>query len=139
MIGASGRSRRRACHPAKERCMPGDVLLSDTNFYAVRDNQPVLLTITIGNNQAGGSALRLNGKSVPVNPLGPTQIGGDTQNLKGSVLHCVTTVKDINPLTNRTSVVHDLEGGVVAETFPYEISVKEDKGLARYFITYVFA
>jgi hypothetical protein len=119
--------------------MPGDVLLSDTNFYAVRESGPVFLTITIGDNQVGGSALRLNGKSVPVNPAGKTQIGDDDQDLRGSVLHCVTTVKDINPMTNKTSVVHDLEGGILDETFPYQISVKEDKGLARYFITYVFA
>ena len=119
--------------------MEGDVLLSDTNFYLVRSNQPIAIRVTVGDNQVGGTALRLNGSSIPFNPAGATPIGAPGQDLRGSVLHVVTTVKDVNPATNHTSVTHDLEGGVSDETFPYEVSVKKDKGIARYLITYVLA
>lgn len=55
------------------------------------------------------------------------------------MLHCVTTVKDVNPLTNNTSVTHRLSGGAADEEFPYQVSVSKDKGIARYFITYVLS
>ena len=119
--------------------MNGDVLLSDTNFYPVKQDTPILFEVKIGNNQAGGTALRLNGTSIAVNPGGPTKIGKDGEDLRKSVLQCVTTVKDVNPQTNHTSIEHRLTGGVSTETYPYAIQVKKDKGVARYFITYVLS
>ena len=119
--------------------MNGDVLLSDTNFYLVKQNTPILFEARIGDSQVGGTALRLNGTSIPMNPNGPTQIGKDGDDLRNSVLQCITTVKDINQHTNNTSIEHQLTGGVSDEVFPYAIRVKKDKGIARYFITYVLA
>ena len=117
--------------------MDGDVLVSDTNFYPVKPNTPIFFEARIGDGQVGGTALRLNGSSIPINPGGRTQIGQDGQDLRKSVLQCLTTVKDISPNTNNTSVEHELTGGLETEVFPYAIKVKKDKGIARYFITYV--
>ena len=117
--------------------MDGDVLVSDTNFYQVKANTPIFFEVRIGNGQVGGTALRLNGSSIPVNPTGPTKIGQDDQDLRSSVLQSITTVKDISKTTNKTSVEHKLSGGLATEVFPYAIQVKKDKGIARYFITYV--
>ena len=119
--------------------MNGDVLLSDTNFYPVKQNTPIFFAARVGDSQVGGTALRLNGTSIPMNPSGPTQIGRNGADLRHSVLQCVTTVKDINQNTNNTSIEHELTGGVTDEVFPYAIRVKKDKGIARYFITYVLA
>jgi hypothetical protein len=119
--------------------MDGDVLVSDTNFYAVKQHTPIFFESRIGNGQVGGTALRLNGSSIPVNPAGPTKIGSDGQDLRKSVLQCITTVKDVSTTTNHTSIEHELTGGVSTEVFPYAIQVKKDKGIARYFITYVLA
>jgi hypothetical protein len=117
----------------------GDVLLSDTNFYTVKPNTPILFEVLIGNGQAGGTAMRINGASIPVNPTGPTQIGVAGKDLRKSVLQVITTVKDVSQTTNKTSVTHKLSGGVSDESFPYAIEVKKDKGIARYFITYVLS
>ena len=119
--------------------MDGDVLVSDTNFYPVQPNTPIFFEAKIGNGQVGGTALRLNGSSIPINPTGPTQIGKEGQDLRKSVLQCLTTVKDVNPHTNNTSIEHEITGGLTDETFPYAIRVKKNKGIARYFITYVLS
>lgn len=115
----------------------GDVLVSDTNFYAVKEKTPIFFEVEIGDAQVGGTAMRLNGSPIVVNPIGPTKIGSNGQDLRRSVLQVITTVRDINPATNRTSVTHKVSGGLADEDFPYEIAVKKDKGTARYFITYV--
>ena len=114
-----------------------EVRLSDTNFYPVGANGPIFLKVEIGDQQVGGTALTLNGRLLPFNPGGETTIGSPRQDLRGSVLQVVTTVRDINPATNRTSVTHRFRGGAAEATFPYEISVSAEKGTARYFITYV--
>ena len=119
--------------------MDGDVLVSDTNFYPVQPNTPIFFEARIGDGQVGGTALRLNGSSIPVNPTGPTKVGQDGQDLRKSVLQCITTVKDVSPNTNNTSIEHEITGGLTTEIFPYAIRVKKDKGIARYFITYVLS
>jgi hypothetical protein len=116
-----------------------DALISATKFYNVRPNQPISLTVEIGDNQVGGTAVRLNGVSIPVNQIGATAIGSPGQDLRRSVLQVVTTVKDQNPLTNNTSVNHRFTGGKASEDFPFEVSVKTNGGVARYFITYILA
>jgi hypothetical protein len=116
-----------------------DALITATKFYTVRPNSQIFLTVEIGNGQVGGTALQLNGVTIPSNPLGETPIGAPGQDLRRSVLQVVTTVKDENPLTNRTSVVHRFRGGESNMTFPFEVSVKADGNFARYFITYVLA
>lgn len=119
--------------------MAGDVRVVDTNLYMVTKDTPVQLRVTVGDAQVGGTALRLDGMPVPINPAtGVAQIGQPGQDLKRSVLECLTTVQDINPSSNRTSVTYDLVGGPAAGSFPYTISVTADKGLARYFITFLF-
>ena len=116
-----------------------DALLSATKFYAVKANTPIVLSVEVGDNQVGGTALQLNGSPVPFNPIAPTPIGGPGQDLRRSVLQVVTTVKDVNPKSNHTSVTHHFRGGETDETFPFEVSVRADRGIARYFITYILA
>jgi len=119
--------------------MPQDVVLTDTNFYRVVRGQPVTLNVVTGDGQASGTALLLNGVAHPFNnPAGPQPIPVPSGDLTGSALHVHTTVQDINPLTNRTSVTYILSGGVVAQQFPYSIEVAADKGAAHYLIAFIF-
>jgi hypothetical protein len=53
------------------------------------------------------------------------------------VLQVVTTVRDINEQSDRTSVTHVLTGGAAPMTFAFAISVTANHGIARYLITYV--
>jgi hypothetical protein len=117
------------------RGMANDVVLTDTNFYAVVPGQTVTLTVIVGDGQAGGTALLLNGVAHPFNPPGPEPIPGA---VAGSFLHAHTTVQDINEMTNHTSVTYILRGGVNDEAFPYAIDVAADKGAARYLIAFIF-
>ncbi len=116
-----------------------DALVSATKFYTVRPNRQIFLEVEIGDGQVGGTAMQLNGATIPTNPIGETPIGAPGQDLRRSILQVVTTVKDQNTQTNRTSVSHQLRGGESDMTFPFEVSVKADGGVARYFITYVLA
>jgi hypothetical protein len=116
-----------------------DARLSATKFYAVKPNSQIFLAVNVGDGQVGGTSLQLNGSSIPFNPAGETTIGAPGQDLRRSILHIVTTVKDVNPATNQTSVTHRFRGGVTDETYPYAISVKADQGTAQYFITYVLS
>jgi hypothetical protein len=116
-----------------------DALLSATKFYSVRPSSQIFLTVEVGDSQVGGTALQLNGSPIPFNPAGETPIGAPGQDLRRSVLQVVTTVKDVNPLTNSTSVTHHFRGGMADETFPYQVSVKTDNGRAQYFITYILS
>ena len=104
-----------------------------------RQNTPIFFEARIGNGQVGGTALRLNGSSIPMNPTGPTKIGLDGQDLRRSVLQSITTVKDISTTTNNTSDRARALRRPSTEVFPYAIKVKKDKGIARYFITYVLS
>ena len=114
-----------------------DARLSATKFYAVRPNHPISLSVEIGDNQVGGTAMQLNGVTVPVNQAGQTPIGKAGQDLRGSLLQVVTSVKDQNLNTNHTSVTHHFTGGQNKADFPFEVSVKDEGGVARYFITYI--
>jgi hypothetical protein len=115
--------------------MANDVVLTDTNFYEVVPGHPITLEVAIGDGQAGGTALLLNGEAHPFAAPGPQAIHGAAA---GGFLHAHTTVQDINPLTNHTSVTYILRGGASDQAFPYSIDVAADKGAARYVIAFIF-
>src|SRR5262245_66353567 len=120
--------------------MPGDVLVSHTNLYRVQHNQPIRLQVVIGDSQVGGTALTLDGVPTPFdNAAGHATIGQIGATLVGKVLHCATTVQDINPATNNTSVTYRLSGGVASQDFPFGAQVTADSGLVRYLITFLLA
>jgi hypothetical protein len=119
--------------------MPGDVLVSHTNIYRVQPGQPVQIDTVIGDGQVGGTALTLNGVPVQFDNLtGRGMVGQVGTNLVASVLQCLTTVQDVNPATNKTSVTYTLTGGLATQTFPFSVQVTADSGLARYSITFLF-
>lgn len=119
--------------------MPGDVIVSHTNIYRVQTNQPVQIGVVIGDGQVGGTAMTLNGVPVPFdNTTGRAVVGQAGTSLVGAVLQCMTTVQDINPATNNTSVTYQLGGGLAAQTFLFSVQVTADSGIARYSLTFLF-
>jgi hypothetical protein len=116
--------------------MPSATTVSDTRLYAVRPNQPVELNVRIGDAQAGGTSLIFQQNERAVEREWEP-IGDANEDLTNGVLHCVTTVRDINAMTNRTSVTYTLRGGVQEEIFPYEAEVSA-QGHARFVIDFVF-
>lgn len=121
----------RATAEVKPVCVVG------LELYGVVQGKPVVLTLTAGEGQLAGTALRLNGNEHPFNnPKGPQQIG--TGDLSGSVLHVLTTVLDVNPSTNRTAVTDTLRGGTEDRDFPYTADVLGDGGAAYYLVSFFF-
>ena len=116
--------------------MPDDVTLSSVEFYQVVPGRLVTIEATVGDGQASGTALLLNGSPHPfVDRAGPQPLGND---LAGSILQVNTEVRDINPATNRTSVTYELRGGAQPRRYPYSVEVSAEKGTAHYLIAFVF-
>lgn len=117
--------------------MSSNPRVSDLQFYKVHPGQPVRLRVVVGNGMAGGTSLMLKGD---IRQIGNEQvtIGSPGEDLRRSVLHCVTTVKDINPATDLTVVTYYLEGGEQSQSYPYNVPVSTPGGYARYEIDFAF-
>jgi hypothetical protein len=118
--------------------MPEDVVLTSTNFHRVVPDRPVVLSILTGEGQVSGTALLLNGEPRPFNSPGGPQELGRGEALIGSFLHAKTTVRDVNPMTNRTSVTYVFDDGVEATEYPYSIEVSAEHGAAHYLVAFLF-
>jgi hypothetical protein len=119
--------------------MPDAVVVSKTEFVTIpadQANQPATLSVTIGDGQAGGTAVMLDGKLVQAGGVMKNVPLGNGKDLKNKELGCTTTVEDINPNTNRTSVTYTLQLGTAKKEFPYEITVSAGGGRAVYLVTF---
>ena len=118
--------------------MSNQVLFNKTQVYQVGSGTAVTLTITIGDGQVGGSSVVWQGVTVAQGEVKGLQIGGSGAGLGGELLLCTTTVHDVNPATNHTSVTYQLAGGSADQSYTYTIDVSEAGGMAIYAITFVF-
>lgn len=120
--------------------MSDKVQLTATRLYKIGAKAPIFLTVTIGDNQVGGTTVVFDGNSIgPVNgEITNLQIGNAGDNLQYKLLICTTDIKDINPATNKTSVTYTLSGGEQSEDFPFTIDVDQQGGFAMYSITFAF-
>lgn len=116
--------------------MPADITINDTRLYTVRPNTPVEIRVEIGDRQAGGTSLLYKGTERPAGN-GFERIGGPGEDVTFNVLHCVTTVRDIDPDHNHTSVKYTLRGGPVEQDYAFQVDVSTN-GHARYVIDFVF-
>jgi hypothetical protein len=115
-----------------------DPRVSDLQFYPVVPGRPVHLSVVVGNAQSGGTSASFRGTVVRV-PEEGISVGAAGDDLRGAVLHCVTTVRDINPASDMTMVTYTLRGGVEDQTFPpYNVPVSASGGHARYEIDFAF-
>lgn len=83
----------------------------------------------------GGTSVSHKG-TVQELTTGSVTVGQSGENLKHSVIHCITTVKDINPDSDTTVVTYDLTGGEQDLTVSYSIDVNVSGGFARYLIDF---
>ncbi len=118
----------------------GDANESYQLTYQVLDGKPVFLTITIGDAQAGGTALMLNGKDISTSDgkVHNMQIGKDGESLGLSILQISTSVKDINSSSNKTSVTIAMTGGAENFSKTYERELSDHKGIVMYSIVVLF-
>jgi hypothetical protein len=115
-------------------------MVSQIDVYQVKPKTPVTLSVTIGDAQVGGTAVLLNGKLVGNGKsITDLAVGAKDQDLRGSNISCTTTVQDVNPATNHTSVTYALRGGVNDRDFTYEVSVSEAGGQAIYIVIFMLS
>jgi hypothetical protein len=116
----------------------GVVRVVDSQFYKVRKNSKVTLTVEVGDMQAGGTSISWEGEVKIGDPNFENEPINGTRPPSGTILNCLTKVVDIRPETNHTSVTYTLKGGARTQEFPYAVHVLQEHGLARYLITFIF-
>ena len=119
--------------------MSNGVFISDVQFYETSGRAPLQLSVTIGDGQVGGTNVDLDDVNVGSGEINGLPIGKSGDNLALKRLNCVTTVKDVNPATNRTSVTYTLSGGAKSQEFPYAAEVSKPGGYATYSITFILS
>jgi hypothetical protein len=93
--------------------------------------EPVQLTVTIGQGQFGSSTVVVGDTFVGHEHLFDQRIGSGNQ-LAGKVLRIVSVVTDINPQTNDTNVTYRLQSGAAASQHTSEFSVENDNDSVMY-------
>ena len=116
--------------------MSDAVIITKTEVYAVKPKTPIKLTVVIGDRQVGGTAVTWKNELVGSGAITDLQIGKDDDDLRGTILDCTTTVKDVNPDTNNTDVTYTLKGGQADQSFPYSAEVSIAGGRAIYAVTF---
>jgi len=119
--------------------MPDAVVVSKTEFVTIPADQAeksATLTVAIGDAQAGGTAVTVDGRVVQAGGNIKDVVLGKTKELRDKEVGCTTTVQDMNPNTNRTSVTYTLRFGDAAQVFPYEVTVSQAGGRAVYLISF---
>lgn len=117
--------------------MPGDKLISDTQFYSIGSSSAITLTVTIGNTQVGGSFVQYNNQQVFPAAGDPHTFAISGVSL-ATLLKVVTTCKDINVSTNVIPVTFVLSGGSAKKEYPYTATVDHDNAQAIFSIDFMF-
>jgi hypothetical protein len=118
--------------------MSDAVIITKTEEYEVKAKTPITLTVVVGEGELGGNAVtwknQVLGSGGAVTNL---PVGKANEDLRGTALDCTTTVKDINPNTNITSVTYTLSGGARQQTYSYTADVNVPGGRAIYSVTFL--
>lgn len=115
--------------------MPNDPRIVDLQFYPVVEGRPVELRAIVGGGMVGGTSVSHKGV-VQQLTTGSVTVGKPGENLKQSVIHCITTVRDINPASDTTVVTYFLTGGERDLEVSYSLDVNVSGGFARYVVDF---
>ncbi|HEX6372949.1 MAG TPA: hypothetical protein VF006_28760 [Longimicrobium sp.] len=115
--------------------MPNDPRIVDVQFYSVVPGQPVQIQATIGNGMVGGTSVSHKGV-VRELTTGSVTVGKQGDDLKHTIIHCITTVRDINPQSDTTVVTYHVTGGEQDLDVSYSLDVNVSGGFARYVIDF---
>jgi hypothetical protein len=116
--------------------MSDSVIISQTEAYTVKPKTPITLSVVIGSEQVGGTAVTWNNQLVGSGAIKNLQVGKANDDLRGTQLECTTTVKDVNPATNNTDVTYTLSGGETDQSFSYSAEVSAAGARAIYAVTF---
>lgn len=109
----------------------------------VAESDHIVLSVTIGNAQIGGSVVRLNEQQIGKGEIKDFDIGIGS-NLIGKMLTVITNVLDVNPATNKVSITHFIFNGN-PPVFSYppiadgQMDVNNDGDVLSLTATYIFS
>lgn len=86
-------------------------IIGKAKYTVSNSDNPVLLTVTLGNGQSGASRAQLQEAVIFPGPEIDSGRIGTNKELRGKVLVIRTTVKDVSPHTNDLIVTYELTGG----------------------------
>ena len=99
--------------------------------YKVEDEEQVSLSIVIGDAQIGSSIVFLDDNELGRREIEKLNIGLG-KDIKGKKIIIESIVKDINNMTNHTSITYILNGGMFDQTFYSKGFVNEKGDLIDY-------
>ena len=110
--------------------------------YKVVPGRNVDLTLNIGEGQRGRSLVMLDFTVLPFSMDDDGNIAslqvGEGQSLVGKRLRVFSTVSDVNPSTNRTSITYRLNGGAVPLVCTLDFTVSQPGDKAEFVASFNF-
>lgn len=107
----------------------------------VNEQDPTVLSVTIGNAQIGGSVVRIDGTQIVKGAIHNFVLGAGAD-LIGKQVTVITNVLDVNPASNKISITHFFFNGtppVFSYPFPGEdLEVDADGDVLSLTATYTF-
>jgi hypothetical protein len=108
-------------------------------YYHVIPAQDVSFKLSIGFGQKSTTSINLNDLSFITNQIGEINLPlGKGDALKGKTLYVTTTVSDVQPNTNETSVTYQLEGGIAPYKNTLQETAPKPNDVVFYTATFVF-
>lgn len=109
-----------------------------TAKYPVKESERIMLDVIIGDGQAGGSAAFIGPEEKAAGPRIEGVNLGEGSDLRGKVLVVSSTVVDIRPEHDRTSVTVTLRGGYPDEFPIVQTATTTPSGAANYLTVVTF-
>ena len=103
-----------------------------TRTYSAADDQTVTVDVLIGDGQSGGSAVYLGADMLTGGPPVDALVVGTGRDIRGRFLTVSTTVVDIRPEHDNTSVTVTMKGGDPAELHVHQAAVTAPGGSVNY-------
>lgn len=107
---------------------------SHTEDYALANGE-VTLRVVVGDGQLGSSLVSVDKTQIASGAIAFLTVGTGPS-LVGKSLRVVTTVTDVQRMTNRTSVLYLLRGGKADRDLPLEETVDEEGDSVHYVVTF---
>lgn len=99
-------------------------------------NQPIALRVEVGFGNPGGTEWFIGGQRGTLTDGEAVLEGGP--DLEFLTLHCITTVEDVNKLTDKTSVTYHIRNGKKTFSFPFTFTLEDKSRFVMYLIDFNF-
>jgi hypothetical protein len=109
--------------------------------YKVRENDELTLRLVVGYGQLAATTISIGGQylaSAEAKSTIEIKIPKKGKDLIKHTLVCISTVKDIQSITDKTSITYTLSGGPEKFEKPLNAIVEENGGVLNYIVEFDF-